>query len=61
MVFKYKLCMLNPFQVINGITDGGADYAFECVGDTGTITTALQSCCTVNSNLHLAILFGLLD
>ncbi|XP_047942011.1 alcohol dehydrogenase-like 6 isoform X2 [Salvia hispanica] len=32
-------------QVISGITDGGADYAFECVGDTGMITAALQSCC----------------
>ncbi|KAI3454275.1 hypothetical protein Pfo_010938 [Paulownia fortunei] len=32
-------------QVINHITDGGADFAFECVGDTGMITTALQSCC----------------
>ncbi|EYU22310.1 hypothetical protein ABFS82_09G001400 [Erythranthe guttata] len=33
-------------QVINRITDGGADYAFECVGDTGMVTTALQSCCS---------------
>ncbi|KAK3003318.1 hypothetical protein RJ639_018977 [Escallonia herrerae] len=32
-------------QVIKNITDGGADYSFECVGDTGMITTALQSCC----------------
>ncbi|PKI75548.1 hypothetical protein CRG98_004084 [Punica granatum] len=32
-------------QVIKKITDGGADYCFECVGDTGTVTTALQSCC----------------
>lgn len=32
-------------QVIKRITDGGADYSFECVGDTGMITTALQSCC----------------
>ncbi|KAL2555291.1 Alcohol dehydrogenase-like 6 [Forsythia ovata] len=32
-------------QVIKRMTDGGADYAFECVGDTGIITTALQSCC----------------
>lgn len=31
-------------QVINRITDGGADYAFECVGDTGVVATALQSC-----------------
>ncbi|KAL7138711.1 hypothetical protein ABFS83_09G001300 [Erythranthe nasuta] len=33
-------------QVINRITGGGADYAFECVGDTGMVTTALQSCCS---------------
>lgn len=32
-------------QVIKRMTSGGADYAFECVGDTGTVTTALQSCC----------------
>ncbi|KAG8661267.1 alcohol dehydrogenase-like 6 isoform X2 [Manihot esculenta] len=32
-------------QVVKSITNGGADYSFECVGDTGMITTALQSCC----------------
>lgn len=32
-------------QVIKRITDGGADYSFECIGDTGMITSALQSCC----------------
>jgi alcohol dehydrogenase len=32
-------------QVIKRITGGGADYSFECIGDTGMITTALQSCC----------------
>lgn len=32
-------------QVIKRITDGGADYSFECIGDTDMITTALQSCC----------------
>ncbi|KAJ0106445.1 hypothetical protein Patl1_19273 [Pistacia atlantica] len=32
-------------QVIKRITDGGADFSFECIGDTGMITTALQSCC----------------
>ncbi|GKD42328.1 alcohol dehydrogenase-like 6 protein, partial [Tanacetum coccineum] len=32
-------------QVIKRITDGGADYSFECIGDTEMITTALQSCC----------------
>lgn len=35
------------FQIIKRITDGGADYSFECIGDTGMITTALQSCCDV--------------
>lgn len=32
-------------QVIKRLTDGGADYSFECIGDTGMVTTALQSCC----------------
>ncbi|EXB23627.1 Alcohol dehydrogenase-like 6 [Morus notabilis] len=32
-------------QVVKRITDGGADYSFECIGDTGMITTALESCC----------------
>ncbi|KAF7813399.1 alcohol dehydrogenase-like 6 [Senna tora] len=32
-------------QVIKRITDGGADFSFECIGDTDMITTALQSCC----------------
>ncbi|KAM7479555.1 hypothetical protein LguiA_027768 [Lonicera macranthoides] len=32
-------------QVIKRITNGGADYSFECIGDTGMINTALQSCC----------------
>lgn len=32
-------------QVIKHMTSGGADYAFECVGDTEVVTTALQSCC----------------
>ncbi|XP_050220096.1 alcohol dehydrogenase-like 6 [Mercurialis annua] len=32
-------------QLINRITDGGADYSFECTGDTEMITTALQCCC----------------
>ncbi|XAR55204.1 Alcohol dehydrogenase [Bertholletia excelsa] len=30
-------------QVLRRMTDGGADYSFECIGDTGMITTALQS------------------
>ncbi|KAB1212705.1 Alcohol dehydrogenase-like 6 [Morella rubra] len=32
-------------QVIKRITCGGADYSFECIGDTEMVTTALQSCC----------------
>ncbi|KAM0016084.1 putative alcohol dehydrogenase [Helianthus debilis subsp. tardiflorus] len=32
-------------QVIKQMTDGGADYSFECIGDTEMVTTALQSCC----------------
>ncbi|CAM0945102.1 unnamed protein product [Alopecurus aequalis] len=31
-------------QAVKRLTDGGADYSFECVGDTGVVTTALQSC-----------------
>uniref|UniRef100_A0A453P5K1 Alcohol dehydrogenase-like C-terminal domain-containing protein n=1 Tax=Aegilops tauschii subsp. strangulata TaxID=200361 RepID=A0A453P5K1_AEGTS len=31
-------------QVVKWLTDGGADYSFECVGDTGVVSTALQSC-----------------
>ncbi|CAN6859000.1 unnamed protein product [Brassica oleracea] len=31
-------------QVIKRMTGGGADFSFECVGDTGVATTALQSC-----------------
>lgn len=30
--------------VVKRLTDGGADYSFECVGDTGVVSTALQSC-----------------
>ncbi|KAL6281804.1 hypothetical protein ACE6H2_018685 [Prunus campanulata] len=32
-------------QVIKNLTDGGADYSFECIGDTGMVTTALMACC----------------
>ncbi|KAI4341553.1 hypothetical protein MLD38_026265 [Melastoma candidum] len=32
-------------QVIKRITEGGADYCFECTGDVSVVTTALQSCC----------------
>ncbi|XP_068645728.1 alcohol dehydrogenase-like 6 [Aristolochia californica] len=31
-------------QVIKRITGGGADYCFECIGDTEMVSTALQSC-----------------
>ncbi|KAJ3680313.1 hypothetical protein LUZ60_016591 [Juncus effusus] len=31
-------------QVIKELTNGGADYSFECVGDTQVVSTALQSC-----------------
>lgn len=30
------------------MTGGGADFSFECVGDTGVATTALQSCSDVS-------------
>ncbi|XP_042389906.1 alcohol dehydrogenase-like 6 isoform X1 [Zingiber officinale] len=32
-------------QVIKKLTDGGADFSFECIGDTDIVSTALQSCC----------------
>ncbi|CAI0400185.1 unnamed protein product [Linum tenue] len=58
-------------QVIKRITDGGADYSFECIGDTGMITTALQSCCDVihpstfkprtSPFPHIVILHGILN
>ncbi|KAK1381375.1 S-(Hydroxymethyl)glutathione dehydrogenase [Heracleum sosnowskyi] len=32
-------------KIVKRITDGGADYSFECVGETAVINTALQSCC----------------
>ncbi|KAL8152203.1 hypothetical protein V2J09_009963 [Rumex salicifolius] len=31
-------------QVIKQRTNGGADYAFECIGDSEAVTSALQSC-----------------
>lgn len=37
----------SSFQVVKQLTDGGADYSFECVGDTGVVSTALQSCSDV--------------
>lgn len=48
------------YQVIKRITGGGADYSFECVGDTEMITTALQSCCDVSIICQLLI-FSALD
>lgn len=38
------------FQILRRVTDGGADYSFECIGDTEMITTAMQSSCDVNDN-----------
>ncbi|THG19432.1 hypothetical protein TEA_030001 [Camellia sinensis var. sinensis] len=35
----------NVAKVVKRITDGGADYSFECIGDTRMITAALQSSC----------------
>lgn len=32
-------------QVIKKLTDGGADFSFECIGDTNIVSTALQSSC----------------
>ncbi|KAG1362844.1 alcohol dehydrogenase-like 6 [Cocos nucifera] len=32
-------------QVVKRMTDGGTDFSFECVGDAGIVSTALQSCC----------------
>ncbi|OMP09735.1 Alcohol dehydrogenase superfamily, zinc-type [Corchorus olitorius] len=32
-------------QVIKRISGGGADYSFECIGDTEMVAAALQSCC----------------
>jgi len=37
------------------MTGGGADFSFECVGDTGIATTALQSC----SDVRFYVLFAL--
>lgn len=49
-MIKKKLTDLSlNFQVIKRLTNGGADYSFECIGDTGMISTALQSCCDVIS------------
>ncbi|KAM0949854.1 putative alcohol dehydrogenase [Dioscorea sansibarensis] len=37
-------CSEPIFQVIKRMTDGGADFSFECVGDTEVVSTALKSC-----------------
>nr|KYP61705.1 Alcohol dehydrogenase-like 6 [Cajanus cajan] len=47
-------------QVIKRITDGGADFSFECVGDTDMITTALQSCCDLQA-LYSLYLYSILS
>ncbi|XP_048445938.1 alcohol dehydrogenase-like 6 isoform X5 [Pyrus x bretschneideri] len=44
-------------QVIKHLTGGGADYSFECIGDTGMVTTALQACRDFYS-FHLASLLS---
>lgn len=54
--FTYKLTF---FQVIKNLTGGGADYSFECIGDTGMVTTALQACCDVNFSYLSVFLFPL--
>lgn len=41
--------------MIKRMTGGGADFSFECVGDTGIATTALQSC----SDVRFYVLFAL--
>ncbi|CAL9031821.1 unnamed protein product [Prunus brigantina] len=46
-------------QVIKNLTGGGADYSFECIGDTGMVTTALQACCDVNFSYLSVFLFPL--
>lgn len=56
----YKLRIHFSLQVINRLTGGGADYAFECIGDTGMVTTALQSCCDVSMKTSFHVLFGIL-
>lgn len=39
-------------QVIKKLTDGGADFSFECIGDTNIVSTALQSSCDVSLILY---------
>jgi alcohol dehydrogenase len=46
------MTLSSSLQVVKRLTDGGADYSFECVGDTGVVSTALQSCSDVIS-IHL--------
>lgn len=56
--FRLKLiCEVTFFQVIKHLTGGGADYSFECIGDTGMVTTALQACCDV-SFLYVMVSFS---
>jgi len=31
-------------QVIQGLTDGGVDYSFECIGNINTMRAALECC-----------------
>lgn len=39
--------------MIKRMTGGGADFSFECVGNTGIATTALQSCSDVRFQFYL--------
>jgi len=47
--YSCDLWYLVHVQIIRQMTSGGADYAFECVGSTEVVTSAIQSCCEVTS------------
>lgn len=57
MKWFLKTMWLLFFQVVKRITDGGADYSFECVGETAVINTALQSCCDVIINIPSSFVY----
>lgn len=42
-------------QVIQGITGGGADYCFECVGDVNVMNSAFESSHFVSRRLRLPL------
>lgn len=62
-MLEVRMLLLNSydfnffFKVVKRITGGGADYSFECIGDTGMVTAALQSCCDVSPVIFLLISF----